>query len=293
MNYDAHIAKYNGKYLADYGGQCVSNAAHYCLDNGKPIAYANACDWWNHPSLTGAFNFVANNPSDYKQVPARGNIIIWNSALAGSGGAGHIAIFDSAVSPGVFRSFDANWGGAACHFVTHNWNNVIGWMVPKTSIPAPSTGGTILNQGEVEALYRLALHRNGDAGGVKNYTGKSFSTIYNDMIGSQEWLTQNHQLLVGLPDAQSQINNLTATINALNQQITDITGQNNATKADKDAALVKIAELTTQLSDAMDKLKEAQNKPTVPIQPENSIVIDKDTLWDKIKNWLSIFTKKG
>lgn len=269
MDYDGLISRWNGRQVTAYGGECVALAAQYCVENGKPIAYANAKDWWGHGALIGAFNFIANNPNDLKQVPARGDIIIWNGGLAGSGGYGHIAIFDRVTGPGAFVSFDQNWGGRQAHFVTHNWNNIIGWMKVKQAAPAPapSTGGIVLDRGQVNRLYQLILHREGDPGGLNNYTGKSLNETLEDISKSQEWLTQNHQILVSLPDAQKQINSLTNTINSLNQQVTDINNQNNSTRAEKDAALAQIAKLTADLSTAIDKLKEAQNQPQIPPQP--------------------------
>lgn len=123
MNYDSFLNKWNGKQVTAYGGECVALVAQYLVENGKPIAYANAKDWWGHPAISGSYDFITNNPNDYSQVPQRGDVIVWNGGLAGSGGYGHIAIFDRVVSPGVFTSFDQNWGGRQAHFVSHNWNN--------------------------------------------------------------------------------------------------------------------------------------------------------------------------
>ena len=140
MNYDGFIAKYLGKAIdwdGQYGAQCVDEIAQYCVDNGKPVAYANAKDWANHPALRGAFDWTDNNPSDYNQVPKRGDIIVWGGGLPGSGGYGHIAIFDMIVKPGVFQSLDQNWGGQYVHFIpNHSWDYILGWWTPKAE-PAP------------------------------------------------------------------------------------------------------------------------------------------------------------
>jgi len=138
MKYDDFIAKWLGKAIdwdGMYGPQCVDEIAQYCVDNGKPVAYANACDWANNPALQGAFTWTANDPNDFNQVPKRGDIIVWSSALPGSGGAGHIAIFDMIVKPGVFQSLDQNWGGQYVHFIpNHTWDYVLGWW---HAIPPP------------------------------------------------------------------------------------------------------------------------------------------------------------
>lgn len=258
MNLDALLAKYpSGTVLNDYGGQCVSLAAHYCLDNGKPIAYADAKDWWNHPALTGAFTFVRNNPSDLKQIPPRGAVMIWDGALPGSGGAGHIAVFVKVVSPGIFQSYDNNWGGRYCHFVNHNWNNIIGWMIPKAAAPAPAPtpqGGdeVFKTDAEIQEFYNMLRGQNATAPEVAGWRGGSmlqFVLRAKPEVANRE----------AAKKAQAQhLADQQALINQLNQTITGITSQSNTTKAQKDAALIKVAELTAELETATDKLKDAQ-----------------------------------
>lgn len=138
MQYDAFLHEWMGRQVTAYGGECVALVAQYCAENNKPIAWANAKDWWQNPALAGAFDFIANDPSNYNQLPARGNIIIWNGNLPGSGGFGHIAIWDMVVRPGLFNSFDQNWGGAQAHFQQHTWDYIIGWLSPKLAPPAPA-----------------------------------------------------------------------------------------------------------------------------------------------------------
>lgn len=257
MNYDAHINKYLGKYLADYGGQCVSNAAHYCIDNGKPIAYANACNWWQHPALTGAFNFIANNPSDLKQVPNRGNIIIWNSSLPGSGGAGHIAIFDSVVSPGVFKSLDANWGGAEVHFVNHNWGYVVGWMVPKTTAPQ---GGEEMIADVNQATQAYKMLRPNAGGSPAEIAATAGKRSWAEFAASAQAEVNNRD--ASLRAQSDQLGQMQGTINQLNQTITRVTGDASATKAQLQDALAKAADLTSQLETSHDTITDLQKQVT-------------------------------
>lgn len=55
--------------------------------------------------------------------------------------------------------------------------------------PQPSQGGTtvILTEEAVKTLYRRLFNREGDSGGVKNYTGKTLDFALNDMLGSPEF----------------------------------------------------------------------------------------------------------
>ncbi len=146
MDYDGFINKWLGKSIdwdGVYGAQCVDEVCQYLVDNGKGhcIAWSNAKDWANHPALRGDFDWTENNPSDYNQVPKRGDVIVWGGGLPGSGGYGHIAIFDMVVGPGVFQSLDQNWGGQTVHFVpNHNWSHILGWWTPKPQVvPTPPT----------------------------------------------------------------------------------------------------------------------------------------------------------
>jgi hypothetical protein len=144
MDYDGFINRWLGKAIdwdGMYGAQCVDEIAQYCSDNNKPVAYANAKDWWQHPSLIGAFDFIANDPNDPNQLPNRGDVVIFNGNQPGSGGYGHINIFDMQQDTDHWQGLDQNWGGQYVHFVTgHVWTYVIGWMRPKAApapIPAP------------------------------------------------------------------------------------------------------------------------------------------------------------
>lgn len=143
MDYDGFLNKYMGRPIdwdGLYGPQCVDLVAQYCADNKKPVAYANAKDWANHPALQGAFDWIDNDPNDPGQLPARGDIIVWNGSLPGSGGYGHIAIWDMVTAPHRFNSLDQNWGGQVVHFQGHNWSWVVGWWHVKAEpvpVPAP------------------------------------------------------------------------------------------------------------------------------------------------------------
>ena len=260
MNYDLHLQKYLGKYLADFGGQCVSNAAHYCIDNGKPIAYANACDWWQHPALTGAFTFITNVPSDLNQVPLRGDVVVWNSSLPGSGGAGHIGIYDRKASPGIFVSTDSNWGGKEVRQVTHNYGYVIGWFRPKqVSVPQGGNMTTAEAQKIVTGVYRGLFGREPDAGGLANYTNRLMAGdadgTFRDIGGSAELRNK-----VAGP-IQAQVDSLTKSINEQNRVITELNTSGTATKAQLQEAVAKLAELNAQLTQATDTIKDLQNNP--------------------------------
>lgn len=47
------------------------------------------------------------------------------------------------------------------------------------------------NREQVNNLYKAILHREGDEGGLNNYTGRDANQIVSEMLGSQEF--KNHQ----------------------------------------------------------------------------------------------------
>lgn len=140
MKYDDFLNKWLGKSIdfdGMYGPQCVDLVAQYCVENNKPVAYANAKDWANNPALRPAFDWIDNNPNDPNQLPKRGDIVVFSGMQPGSGGFGHIDIFDMATGTHSWQGLDQNWGGQYVHFVpNHIWTYVLGWWTVKDT-PAP------------------------------------------------------------------------------------------------------------------------------------------------------------
>jgi hypothetical protein len=133
---DQFLADQNGKSLdfdGKFGSQCVDSVAFFVRDYlHLPVFYADASRWFTDfdgSPLAGSFDKIANNKSDSTQLPQTNDLIIWSSDLPNSGGAGHIAICQSASSDG-FLSIDQNWSGQYVHLVKHNWSYVIGWLRP-------------------------------------------------------------------------------------------------------------------------------------------------------------------
>lgn len=247
MNFDACVAKYNGTVINDYSGECVALIAHYCLDNNKPIAYANAKDWFNHPSLVGAFDFITNNPTDYNQVPLRGDVIIWDGNLAGSGGYGHIAIYDAKVSSGVFRSLDNNWGGRYVHFVTHNYNNVIGWFRPKT-VAQPQ--GDSMNDSEITQEYLVNRGKAPSAGELASWRNGSFKAL------SLGFKAENDNYRKSVAD---QLKVIQEQVNIQNTAITHLSSQLKLTETAKAKLIAEIADANAQITTARDTIKDLEN----------------------------------
>lgn len=280
---DAFVQKWNGRQVTAYGGECVALVAQYLVERGLPIAYANAKDWWGHPAISGAYDFIVNNPNDYNQVPTKGDVLVWNGGLAGSGGYGHIAIFDHINGPGSFTSFDQNWGGRQAHFVTHNWNNIIGWFRPKQATP---TGGDKPMTPQEEAnAYQIVLGRAMEHAG-SGRTGYKFIVDAQAEVNAQR------------AGVRAQVEQLTNNINALNAHVTQLTSDDNADKAQIKAGLDEIGRLTGELTTATDKLKDLENHPQVVYthDAETSANVNKilqlvTTIFDYFKGQYKSFSK--
>lgn len=275
MTYGEFVNKYNGKpveYDNIYLYQCVDLAKAY-LDEVygiKPGAWGDAYAYWTatNPAILARFDKVANGPTN---VPKQGDILVYSAALPGSGGAGHIEIFDRKTGPGQYVSFSQNWGGQTAHMVTHadNYKYVLGWLTPKPIVTVPQGGNMTLAEAKqvITGAYRGLFKREPDQGGLDNYANKLLAGqadfVFNDIGGSQELKN-----VVSAP-LQGQLAQQQALINQLNQTVTDVNTQSNATKAQLQEAISKVATLTSELETANDKLKDAQNNPTEVVKEVN------------------------
>ena len=137
MSLDEFIQKYKGKTVCypegKYCGQCLSLVKWYIKEVfgiDPPASGCNGarCYWSIFPSpLDSIFEKVPNRPD---LVPKKGWVAVWDGNVGG--GAGHIGIVaDDKATKSTFNSFDSNWGSKTAQIVTHNYNNVYGFLVPK------------------------------------------------------------------------------------------------------------------------------------------------------------------
>lgn len=78
----------------------------------------------------------------------------------------------------------AKWLGGSARYL--GWSEDINGI--RVVEPLPQGGSNvILTEEAVKTLYRRLFSREGDAGGVRNYTGKTLDFALNDMLGSQEF----------------------------------------------------------------------------------------------------------
>ena len=167
ISLDEFIEKYKGKsvgYPNDnyFKGECLSLTKWYIKEVfgiDPPASGCNGarCYWSIFPSpLDNIFEKVPNRPD---LVPKRGWVAVWDGSVGG--GAGHIGIVaDDKATKSTFNSFDSNWGSKTAQIVTHNYNNVYGFLVPKGNNMSDMYNGYDLSNREsmkvaVDVLVRV------------------------------------------------------------------------------------------------------------------------------------------
>lgn len=159
MTLDEFISKYEGQEVGypndQYKGECLSLVKRYieeCFNIYPPPSGCGAarCYWTNFPDPLGVVFKKAENTPDL--IPKKGWICVWDEGVGS--GYGHI---DIVISGDVarFEGFDQNWGGRHAHRVTHNYNNVYGFLVPKEDNMLLEYLGV---QNEQEAKAKLKEH---------------------------------------------------------------------------------------------------------------------------------------
>lgn len=251
-------------------GQCVQAVCFYVVANNKPVIWADAYQWYASNQFPDQYDRIANTPN---AVPQPGDIIVWLPSLPGSGGAGHIAVCERSLpGTGTFISIDSNWGGKTVHRVTHNYNYVCGWLRFKNASPAPqpTTQGAdevIQNADQATKLYKMLRVNGGASDAEINGTvgRRTFANFVND---AQPEVAQRDE---AFRNQAAQLAVMQATINQLNQTVTNVTSDDQADKQKLADALAKIGDLTSQLETAHDQLADAQKVLTTPTPVEPDV----------------------
>lgn len=179
MTLEQFITKYEGKSIGyphgSFIGECLSLVKWYIkevFNIDPPVSGCNGARcYWSvfNPPLGTVFRKIPNTPD---LVPERGWIAVWNGNVGG--GYGHIGIVLSA-NVNSFVSFDQNWGSRNAIKVTHNYNNVYGFLAPlQTTNDNMQTLLTKYSVKSVEELDKKIFEHVGlDWGNANNPDNKS------------------------------------------------------------------------------------------------------------------------
>jgi len=220
---DRFYARTNGQRINSCGGimgQCVAGVQSYTnveLGIGGCPAFpvAGAKDMFG--TRTDAFDWVRNTPTG---VPPRGAIMVWNANMGG--GWGHTGVVVSA-NVNNFNAYQQNDPySSGMHVKAYDYNNVIGWAIPKggqLNPPAPPQptppGGDIMDTNSGKELYRTGLHREAENDvAASQWNGLSAGEALKRLRGAQEWQNTDAAIKTA-PSLQQQVTELNAKVNAL------------------------------------------------------------------------------
>lgn len=256
-----------------YGNQCMDLILQYCADNGLPKFSGNAKDVYGQ--LAGSFDWVANSPTG---VPPAGSIVVWGTRI---GEFGHIAIARAGSDTNRLLTVDQNWNGHPyVEAVTHNYNGVLGWGIPKNiNAGTPAQGGSdlitnadrdnlrIINS-EVKGWDFNATHTGQyDQRELNAWVGRS----WNDFI-QQGW--REGEAFRNARNAQSK------TLEALNKQVAEL-----GTRPTKE----QLTSVVNELKASQARVAELEAKVPDGSNPDDIVVSRSfwNGVFDKIKSWIA------
>lgn len=133
--------------------QCMDWAFAYVDALGIPrsaIRHLRAYQIWTEATAETKqyFDLIPNTPTG---VPPKGALVIFDTTV---GVSGHVCIASgNADGLKTFQSTDQNWNGHLyIEYIWHNYNGVLGWLVPK--VQSPSVLMSKLTQAEEDALRK-------------------------------------------------------------------------------------------------------------------------------------------
>lgn len=243
---DRFYARTNGQAINSCGGikgQCVAGVQSYTnieLGIGGCPAFpvAGAKDMFG--TRGDAFTWVRNTPSG---VPPRGAIMVWDGRVGG--GWGHTGVV-TAANVNTFDCYQQNDPfNSGMHVKTYNYNNVIGWAIPKGGqlnpepAPGPSQpGGDIVDTNSGKELYRTGLFREAENdAAASQWNGVPAGEAMKRLRASDEWkglqagLKSLQALQVEITQLNTKINTQIVEIAALKKQNEVLTKENADLKA--------------------------------------------------------------
>lgn len=103
-------------------GQCVGLVEKWLDACSMPHVWGNASDLLRSAAVP-PYHITLNDPTN---MPARGNIVVWDTAFGG--GYGHCAICIDATVNCVYVLEQNNPEGAGVRYGLHDYSDVLGWL---------------------------------------------------------------------------------------------------------------------------------------------------------------------
>lgn len=228
-----------------YLGECVSLVQNY----SSIVLGVPGCPIFPVPAakdMAGArpdyFTWVPNTPAG---VPPYGSIVVFNGRMGG--GYGHTGVAIEGCDTNQVRIIQQNDPyGSGASIKVYNYNNVLGWLVPKSASAPPQTGGNemIINDSNNYArANKLHLQVRGRAlpqDAFNAFVGKPWLTFIETLSDDPEADQHLHQADVGAvalrDNWQQQILTLQDNVKVQQGQIDSLGKQVEALKKQLDAA---------------------------------------------------------
>lgn len=155
----------------------------YAVPTGRPIYAPTSGTLTNVVSNTGGNMVVIYDGQFYHRLMhnssfSRGNgWVNEGDEVAKCGTTG--------LSTGPHCHWDININGQAARSFA-DFRDPAKWLNGDYKAQTPQGGSEVATRDQVNALYKGILFREGDPGGLANYTGRDANSIVADMLGSQE-----------------------------------------------------------------------------------------------------------
>lgn len=191
-----------------------------------------------------AFTWIPNTPEG---VPPYGSIVVFNGRMGG--GAGHTGVAIEGCDTNQVRVIQQNDPlGSGASIKVYNYNNVMGWLVPKSQAAPPQEGGSDVivndenNYARFNKLHLLVRGRGVDRSVFNAFVGKPWLTAIETISDDPE--ADNWQL-----DGQV---GAVARRDNWQQQIYTLQDQNKTLQGQVDSLAKQVKELQAQVGNNGD-----------------------------------------
>lgn len=281
------VNKYNGVHIDEdgyYGAQCWDVSARYAREvvgcpsfptgsggaEGLFRIFANPIPQY--------FDKIANNKSDPNQLPAPGDVIVWDASFSPPWGHTAVCISADASGVNVIEQNGNNPGGAA-YIKKRGWTGVSGWLRPKNK---GDTNVALVGNGEnwyarLNQLHIQTLGRPLGRDTFNNLIGWDTLKVIELFSDHPEAVVAQHAQEVGQvavrDNWEGQINTLRSQVAERDKQTADLQTQTGVLSKQIEDIKQQLDELvkTSQLKD-----KEiADLKSKLATQGEDTVQLNK------------------
>ncbi|MBA3678590.1 hypothetical protein H0W80_00080 [Candidatus Saccharibacteria bacterium] len=230
-------------------GQCQQLVQLYALEvlgvpgcPAFPVPYARLM----MGTRTDYFTTVPNTPSG---VPPYGSIVVFNGRVGG--GYGHTGVAIEGSDTNVVRIIQQNDPmGSGASIKIYNYNNVMGWLVPKSQAVQPQGDNDVIindnnNFARANKTHLQIRGRALDRGTFNAFVGKGWLTFIEALSDDQE--ANDHEAAATLGAVARRDN--------WQQQIYTLQDQNKVLQGQVDSLAKQVKELQAQIGTQTDDTK--------------------------------------